>query len=89
MSEFILIPQKKFDELNEKVDQLLQLYKSSGNSAKLTDWIPEKEAQQLLGLKETSMWSLRKSRKIISSKIGSKTFYSLKSVERLLHKNQE
>lgn len=89
MSEFILIPQKKFDELSEKVEQLIQICKETGKSIKMEDWISEQEAQKLLGLKETSLWSLRKMRKVVSSKIGAKTFYSLKSIERLLQKNQE
>ena len=89
MSEFILIPQKKFDELNEKIERILQMCNETRKSVKMEDWIPEKEAQRLLGLKDTSMWSLRKQRKVISSKIGAKTFYSLKSIERLLQKNQE
>jgi hypothetical protein len=90
MSEFILIPQKKFDDLNQKVDLLIEIInKTSGQTVKMNDWIPEKEAQKLLGLKETSMWALRKTRKIAFSKIGAKTFYSLKSIEKLLSKNQE
>jgi hypothetical protein len=90
MSEFILIPQKKFDDLNQKVDLLIDIIsKSSGQTVKMNDWISQQEAEKLLGLKETSMWTLRKTRKIAFSKIGAKTFYSLKSIERLLGKNQE
>ena len=89
MSEFILIPQKKFDELTQKVDLLLELSKDSGKLIKLDDWISELEAQKLLGLKETSMWALRKTKQLAFSKVGAKTFYSLKSIEKLLNKNQE
>lgn len=87
MSEFILIPQKQFTDLEEKVNKLLEI--SSSKMAKMEDWISEKEAQALLGLKETSMWALRKRKQLVFSKIGSKTFYSLKSIERLLNKNQD
>lgn len=89
MSEFILIPQKQFEDLTKKVDMLVELSKDAGKVIKMNDWITEAEAQKLLGLKETSMWSLRKKKQIVYSKIGAKTFYSLKSIEKLLEKNQE
>lgn len=89
MGEFLLIPQKQFEELTQKVDLLIELGRETGKSIKMDDWISELEAQKLLGLKETSLWALRKTKKIVSSKIGAKTFYSLKSIEKLLHKNQE
>ncbi|MBP9068395.1 MAG: helix-turn-helix domain-containing protein [Bacteroidia bacterium] len=88
MGEFILIPQKKFEELEQKVDLLIQLGKEAGKVVKLNDWISEQEAQKLLGLKETSMWALRKKKRVVSSKIGGKIFYSLRSIEKLLDKNQ-
>lgn len=89
MGEFILIPQKHFEELSKKVDMLVELSKDAGKVIKMTDWITELEAQKLLGLKETSMWALRKKKQIVFSKVGAKTFYSLKSIEKLLDKNQE
>ncbi len=89
MSEFILIPQKQFQELTQKVDLLLELSKDAGKLIKMSDWISEHETQKLLGLKETSLWALRKTKKVISSKVGAKTFYSLKSIEKLLSKNEQ
>lgn len=89
MSEFILIPQKQFEDLTKKVDMLVELSKDAGKVIKMNDWITEAEAQKLLGLKETSMWALRKKKQIVYSKVGAKTFYSLKSIEKLLDKNQE
>lgn len=89
MGEFILIPQKQFEELSKKVDMLVELSKDAGKVIKMNDWITETEAQKLLGLKETSMWALRKKKQIVYSKVGAKTFYSLKSIEKLLDKNQE
>jgi hypothetical protein len=89
MDQFILIPQVKFDELSQKLDKALAMLGNGIKPIKIEDWIPEKEAQTLLGLKATSLWALRKQGQLKSSKIGSKTFYSLKSIEKLLNKNQE
>ena len=90
MSEFILIPQKKFDDLDQKVNLLINMMNENSNATiKMNDWICESEAQKLLGLKETSMWALRKKKQITFSKVGAKVFYSLKSIERLLSKNEK
>ena len=88
MSQFILIPQEKFNDLDQKVNRLIEIA-SNGKAIKMNDWITEMEAQALLGLKETSLWALRKKKQIVFSKVGAKTFYSLKSIEKLLNKNQE
>lgn len=90
MSGFILLPQKKYEEFVSKIDQLLELERAAAiKNSRIEDWISEQEAQKLLGLKETSLWALRKRKQLVYSKIGSKTFYSLKSIEKLLNKNQE
>ncbi|MBK7310345.1 MAG: hypothetical protein IPI93_06025 [Sphingobacteriaceae bacterium] len=90
MSQFILIPQEKFEQLNQKVDRLVAFHEQKDETPiRMDDWIPESFAQKLLGLKTTSLWALRKKRKITSSKIGAKIFYSVKSIEKLLNKNQE
>ena len=67
------------EELKKSVDSL--------STQKLGDWITEQQAQKILGLKATSLWALRKKRKIKFSKIGSKIFYSLKSMEEYIEKN--
>lgn len=88
--QFLLIPQSKYEELRQKLDQIIEIIQeNTGRSQQIDDWIPEKEAQQPLGLKATSLWALRKQKLIKYSKVGSKTFYSLKSISKLLDKNQE
>lgn len=89
MSQFILIPQEKFEHLVHKIDELfVLLYQKNELPLKIEDWVPEAYAQKLLGLKKTSLWALRKKGKIIYSKIGSKIFYSRSSIEKMLNKNQ-
>ncbi len=89
MSQFLLIPQEKFDQLNNKIDELFAvLCQKNELPLKIEDWVPEAYAQKLLGLKKTSLWALRKKGKIIYSKVGSKIFYSKNSIEKLLNRNK-
>jgi len=78
----VLLPVEAFAQINSKLDLILEFEKKT--DPRLQDWIVENEAQKLLGKKNTSLWSLRKSGKIIFSKVGGKTFYKLKSILDLL-----
>ena len=78
----ILLPEETLAQINLKLDLILELAKKT--DPRLQDWMPEIEVQKLLGKKTTSLWSLRKSGKIISSKVGGKTFYKTKSIIDLL-----
>ncbi len=90
MSEFLLISRNEFDQLVRKLDQVLSTLEGNQHGFKsVDDWISEKEAQKLTGLKTTSLWALRKQKRIMYSKIGRKTFYSLRSIKKLLDKNQD
>jgi hypothetical protein len=90
MEDHILLPQSKLQEITSRLDEInTTIRESIGRQITFSDWIPEKEAQKLLGLKATSLWALRRKKKIAFSKVGSKTFYSLKSISKLLDKNQE
>jgi hypothetical protein len=88
MENHFLLPQSKFEELTRRLDELENLLKNQKESIRLGDWVPEAEAQKMLGLKATSLWALRRHKKIRSSKIGCRTFYSLSSIERFLEKNR-
>jgi len=79
----------KIDNLSKKIDGLIELVSKINKPQSLPDWISEKEAQQLLGLKNTSLWTLRKLRQVKYSKIGGRTFYNLESIKKLLEKNQQ
>ena len=85
-----LLPQSKFEELSDSLKEIKTLVLEIRNKPRpFQDWIPKLEAQKLLGLKETSLWSLRRRKKLISSKVGARVFYSIKSIEKLMRKNQE
>ena len=54
----------------------------------IPEWVPEKEMQTRTGLKTTALWKLRFEGKIVSSKIGRKTYYQLSSFFKLLENNR-
>lgn len=54
---------------------------------KIPGWASEKEARELLNLKQTALWKLRKSGTIKFSKIGGHTYYNVQSIMDLLDKN--
>jgi hypothetical protein len=86
--QFLLMPQSKFDELQKALSDIQSLLKDiKYNPKPFADWMPETELAKLLGLRRTSLWYLRKSKKVVFSKIGSKIFYSRQSVENLTAKN--
>ena len=53
----------------------------------LPGWLSEHEAQILLGRRNTTLWKLRKKGKLIYSKIGSRVYYKLESIQQLLEEN--
>ena len=54
---------------------------------KIPDWDSETEAREILNLKQTALWKLRKSGAIRYSKIGDRTYYKIDSIMQLLEDN--
>lgn len=54
----------------------------------LNDWVNEPQTMQELNCKKSTLYYLRKNKKITSSKIGRKIFYSLSSINQLLNDNK-
>ena len=50
-------------------------------------WLSEHKAQALLGRRNTTLWKLRKQGKLIYSKIGSRVYYKIESIQQLLEEN--
>jgi hypothetical protein len=90
MEDHFLLPQSKFDELITTLREIKSLVLEIKEKPKpLQEWVPENEVQKLLGLKATSLWGLRKNKKLIYAKIGSRIFYKRKSIEDLMSKNEK
>ncbi len=50
-------------------------------------WLSEHKTQELLGRRNTTLWKLRKQGKLIYSKIGSRVYYKIESIQKLLEEN--
>lgn len=87
MPGFYLIPKPEYDRLLRGMEELRELFNAQTAGVRLQDWIDEKQAQTLLGLKTTTLWALRKTGKLTFSRLGNKIFYSLESINTLLNKN--
>lgn len=86
----IVLTQGFADAVTSKIDELKKiLQEQSISKSHLEKWLDEKSTQELLGLKTTTLWKLRKEGKLITSKIGAKTYYSVDSINILLEKNAE
>jgi hypothetical protein len=80
----------EFDRLNSKIDRVESMIRGFPvkSNENLGDWLTEIQAQELLSYKTTSLWALRKTKKIKSSKIGGKTYYSKQSIIDFLDKSK-
>ncbi len=90
MSGFYLIPKPEYDKLLRGMEELRELFNTQViGGVRLQDWIDERQAQALLGLKTTTLWALRKTGELTFSRIGNKIFYSVESINKLLNKNSK
>jgi hypothetical protein len=79
----LAILNQKIDRLNSVVSQL-----PTTHNTNLGDWLTEEQARELLQRGATSLWDLRKRKKIIASKIGNRTYYDKNSIINFLNKNK-
>lgn len=55
----------------------------------LGGFVPARTAMQMLNVKSTTLYNLRRNQKLVWSKIGSKIFYQIESIRKLLRGNQQ
>lgn len=83
-----MISPEMLNDFNAKLDAIHSLLVNKINPEKngsLKKWLTEKEAQRELGKGTTSLWKLRKSGIIKSSKLGGKTFYDIDAINEYLN----
>jgi hypothetical protein len=73
VTQYIAIPKKDFEKLNEKIDLITSFVESK--KSKIDEFYNEKEVMAILDIKTTSMWELRKSGYLKCYKVGRKKFY--------------
>jgi len=82
---FMLIPTDELNKIQQQLSELrfLILQKQDPKETNLGDWISQEKAIQLLGIKETSLYKLRKAGKLIATQTRP-IFYSLQSIQSYL-----
>jgi hypothetical protein len=90
VGNLLVIPEDAINELLENQKTIMSVISNDENSSSgIGDWIPEKEAQRILGRKTTTMYNLRSTGRIETTKFGSKVFYSKSSILKFLEANKK
>jgi hypothetical protein len=87
----IAVPQFYLDSLVENTKEILALLKGKTNlsSQSIGGYVPEEEAQKILGKKTTWFWNMRTKGKLAFSKVGNKIYYSMRDIEGLMDANKK
>lgn len=86
MTQIILLDQQTLNEFNCKLDSILSKLDNKQENTK--EWLSANETMEILAIKQTSLWSYRKSGKLTFTKINKKVFYLRKDIIRLLEQNK-
>ena len=86
---FNLLTDEDYDALNAKLDRIIEMLEHKGSSSPIKKWLSEKETQDLLGKKATTLWKMRNKGLLEFTKINNKVFYSKESIDRLMEHNKK
>jgi hypothetical protein len=84
---FLLVPTEELNKMQQQLSELkLLIQQIPGLDQKqLGDWISQDKAIELLGVKETSLYKLRRDKQLVATQTRP-IFYSLKSIQEYLKK---
>ncbi len=84
-TSFVMLPKSLLDEIMQTLIDLRNQKSILPNSKPiLSEFISEKEAMSLVGRKTTWFYNMRKDGKLNFNKIGSKVFYPVVEIQKLL-----
>lgn len=86
MSNLILIDQTALNEFNSKLDSILNQLENKQEPQK--EWLSASEAMNILGIKQTTLWSYRKEGKLTFTKVNKKVYFLKKDILKLLNQNK-
>ena len=86
MSNLILINQETINEFNLKLDSIISKLENKQDNPK--EWLSVKETMDILGIKQTTLWSYRKEGKLSFTKINKKVYFLRKDILKLLDQNK-
>lgn len=74
------------NEFNFKLDSILNQLENKPENQK--EWLSANEAMQILGIKQTTLWSYRKEGKLTFTKVNKKVYFLKKDILKLLNQNK-
>ena len=86
MSNIILIDQTTLNEFNLKLDSIISKLENKQDNPK--EWLSAIETMDVLGIKQTTLWSYRKEGKLSFTKINKKVYFLRKDILKLLDQNK-
>ena len=76
-------------EIEEKLNYIIELLEESRNEQALGGYIDEKQVKNILKIKSTTLWKMRKMGLLSYSKIGNKVYYLKSDINELLESNKK
>ncbi len=82
---FVMVPYERLEAIEKMLSEILALSQSKkGIGSESLNHITEKEAMKLVGKKGTWFWLMRRSGQLKFTKVGSKVFYSVDELQKLV-----
>jgi hypothetical protein len=79
IQQMLILPASEWENIKQDINFLKESLEKNNNQS-LGDWLNEKQTQQLLSRKSTSLWRLRQKGTIKAKKIAGSNYYSKKSI---------
>ena len=86
MGKYILLSEDHFESIISKLDSIEK--KLDDPKSSLNGWLTAKQAKELLGIKETTLWKYRNMGMLTHTKIQRTVYYSQEGILNLLEKNK-
>jgi hypothetical protein len=86
MKNLIVMNEDVVNEFNFKLDSILSQLENKQETQK--EWLSANEAMQILGIKQTTLWSYRKEGKLTFTKVNKKVYFLKKDILKLLNQNK-
>jgi hypothetical protein len=78
---------EKLDIVIQNLNSIRALLQENLECAQNRKWVSEKEAQSILNKSLTSLWRLRKDKKVVWTKNGKSILYDLESIHQYINEN--
>lgn len=82
---FVIVPYEKLEAIEKMQSEILALLQTKkGKGSESLNHVTEKEAMKMVGKKGTWFWQMRRSGQLKFTKVGSKVFYSVDELQKLV-----